>query len=373
MSNEEIYQKLIEWLDNPIFGFTESEWLMPMITSYLTPEEAEFLTGFPMQEKSLEELADLKDMDPEELHAKIKEYCAKGILFESIRGDSISYRLLDAMQIFIRMPYWPGEEKEPLKTMTPYANKYYMDGWYDQMDAVTHKGLRSIPISETIDDKKQILPFEDILQVVDNFDYYTVSHCPCRMRHKLDPDYIDSQYPSEVCLHFGELGRYCVENGMGREITREETFQILKKAADAGLVHGISNYEDNPDTICNCDPQYCTMFKPYHQLGHKKSMDASNYKVKVTPKTCRACGLCAKRCPMDAIQFKVSLEAPNKFGKAVEVDTEKCVGCGVCVHNCPPKSIMLEHRKETTRSPKTSDEYNQLFVADRLAAIEKQA
>jgi NAD-dependent dihydropyrimidine dehydrogenase PreA subunit len=76
---------------------------------------------------------------------------------------------------------------------------------------------------------------------------------------------------------------------------------------------------------------------------------------------------------MDAIQFKVSLEVPNKFGKAVEVDTEKCVGCGVCVHKCPTKSIMLEHRKETTRSPKTSDEYNQLFVADRLAAIEKQA
>jgi NAD-dependent dihydropyrimidine dehydrogenase PreA subunit len=312
-------------------------------------------------------------MDPEELRAKLKELCAKGFVFEAIHEDSVRYRLLDATQTFLRMPYWPGKEKEPLKTMTPHANKYYMDGWFDQMDAVTRKGLRSIPINKTIEDDKQLLPFEDILQVVDNYDYYTVSHCPCRTRHKLDPDYQDSQYPSEVCLHFGELGRYCVENGMGREITREETLEILKKAADAGLVHGISNYEENPDTICNCDPQYCTWFKPYHQLGHKKSMDASNYYVKVVPETCSACGFCAKRCPMDAIQFKVSAEATNKFGKAVEVDAAKCIGCGVCVHKCPTESITLEHREETTRSPKTVDEYRQLFVADRLAALQKQA
>jgi formate hydrogenlyase subunit 6/NADH:ubiquinone oxidoreductase subunit I len=302
---------------------------------------------------------------------KIKEMCAKGLVYESIRGDSVRYRLLDPMQMFLRMPYWPGKETKPLKETAHHANRYYMDGWYDQNAGVQHKGLRSIPIDQTLEDKRQIMPFEDILQVVDNFDYYTVSHCPCRMRHKLDPDYVDSPYPSEVCLHFGELGRHCVENGLGREITKEETLEILKMAADAGLVHGISNYEENPDTICNCDPQYCTMFRPYHHLGHEKSMDQSNYQVKVTPETCKACGLCAKRCPMDAIQFKVSDRATNKFRKAMAVDTDICVGCGVCVHKCPSKSIVLERREEITKPPKTVREYTQLSINDRLAAIEK--
>ncbi len=374
MTDQEIYKKFIEWMNNPMMEFTESEVMMPMITSYITPEEAEFLTGFPWNSKSLAELADLKDMDPAELAPKLKELCDKGLIYESIRGDSVRYRLLDAGQIFLRMPFWPGKDDEILKTMAHYANQYYMDGWMDQNKAVRHKALRSLPINKTLEDKKQILPFEDILQVVDNYEYYTVSHCPCRERHRLDPDYQDSKYPSEVCLHFDELGRYCVEHGMGREITKEETFEILKKAADAGLVHGLSNWEKNSDTICNCDPTYCTVFRPYHHLGHDKAMDPSNYRVKVsTPETCKACGLCVKRCPMDAIQLKVSAKATNKFCKVVTVDTELCIGCGVCVHKCPTQSIVLEHRDEITRPPKTVHEYVELLMADKQAAKEKQA
>jgi Pyruvate/2-oxoacid:ferredoxin oxidoreductase delta subunit len=146
----------------------------------------------------------------------------------------------------------------------------------------------------------------------------------------------------------------------------------LKKAADSGLVHGISNQEEKPDTICNCDPTYCTMFRPYHLLGHDKSMDASNYKIKVTPETCKACAICVKRCPMDAIQLRVSADATNKFGKAVTVDTDLCVGCGVCAHKCPADSLVLEHREETTKPPKTGREWAQLFMSDLVAAEAKQ-
>ena len=42
MTDQEKYQKFVEWLDNPVWAFTESEAMMPMITSYVSPEEAEF-------------------------------------------------------------------------------------------------------------------------------------------------------------------------------------------------------------------------------------------------------------------------------------------------------------------------------------------
>jgi hypothetical protein len=95
----------------------------------------------------------------------------------------------------------------------------------------------------------EFLPFEDVKKILDDHEYFTVSHCPCRMRHGMDPDFDESPFPSEVCLHFDELGRYCVENGLGREITKEETLEIVKNAADAGLVHGIANHQDHPDTL----------------------------------------------------------------------------------------------------------------------------
>ena len=92
---------------------------------------------------------------------------------------------------------------------------------------------------------------------------------------------------------------------------------------------------------------------PYHQLGHKKSINPSNYVVKVEAETCKACGLCTKRCPMDALQLKNATEAKNKFRKAVVVDPDLCIGCGVCVHKCPSNSIVLEQRDTLTRPPKT--------------------
>ena len=127
----------------------------------------------------------------------------------------------------------------------------------------------------------------------------------------LDDDSRSCQKPIGNCLHFDALGRYCVENGLGREMTRAETEQILKESADADLVHGISNWREKPDTICNCCSCCCLWMEAYHKLGDHKSLDASNYKLKVKSETCNACGLCVKRCPMDAIQLKYSAESEN--------------------------------------------------------------
>ncbi|MBW1983391.1 MAG: hypothetical protein JRI53_01620 [Deltaproteobacteria bacterium] len=249
MTDQEIYQKFIDYMNNPVWEFTESEFKMPMITSFITPEEAEFLTGFPMRSSTLEEIAAIKEMEPAELAPKIKALCKKGLVYEGRRGDSVRYRLWSANEMFLRVPYWSGKGEEPTKSMAHQANKYYMDGWYDQHKPFPHPELRAMPINQTVEAGTQVLPFEDVLKIVENYEYYSVSHCPCKERHKLDPDYVESPFPTEVCLHFNELGRYCVENDLGREITKEETLEILKKAADAGLVHGISNMEENPDTL----------------------------------------------------------------------------------------------------------------------------
>lgn len=249
MTEEDIYQKFINYVNNPIVGLIESEFKIPMITSFITPEEAEFLTGFPRDNKTLEEIAEIKQMDPAELGPKVKALCRKGLIYESIRGDSVKYRLWSAGEMFYRVTYWSGKAEDPTKSMAPYANRYFMDGYYEQTKPFPHPPLRSVPINETMESGKEFLPFEDVTKILENYEYFTVSHCPCRARHGMDPDYDESPFPSEVCLHFDELGRYCVENDLGREITKEETLEIVKKAADAGLVHGIANHQDHPETL----------------------------------------------------------------------------------------------------------------------------
>ncbi|MBW2063184.1 MAG: 4Fe-4S binding protein [Deltaproteobacteria bacterium] len=372
MSDQEIYKKFIEWLGNTWWELTESEHLMPTVTSYITPEDAAFLTGMPFSGKSLEEMAAIKEMDPAELAPRLKELAQKGLIYESIRGDSTRYRLSDSFFLFLRTIYWSGKTSETIDATTPHLNKYFMDGWFDQYADTHAKGLRTIPVEKTVEDTRQVLPFEDIVKVIEDREYYTVSACPCRMRHNIDPNTKDCNHPLEVCLHFDELGRYIVKNDMGREITKEETFEILKKAADAGLVHGISNWENNPDTICNCCVDSCIWFEAFHQLGHDRSLDPSNYQVQVTAETCRGCALCVKRCPMDAIQLQFSPRATNKFRKVAVVNTDLCIGCGVCAHKCPTDSLVLARKEEITTPPKTVREYGARYLADRREAREKR-
>ncbi|MFH1138691.1 MAG: hypothetical protein V1816_21655 [Pseudomonadota bacterium] len=249
MSPEEVYQKFIDYMNNPVIEFTESESKMPMITSFITPEEAAFLTGFPMSNKTLEEIAEIKQMDLAELEQKVKALCQKGLIYEAIREDSVKYRLWSAIEMFYRVTYWSGKTEEPAKSTAPYANRYYMEGYIEQRRPFPHPELRAIPINKTVEPSSKYLPFEDVVKILDNYEYFSVSYCPCKTMHGMDPDYDESPFPSEVCLHFDEMGRYCVGNGLGRQITREETLEILKMAADAGLVHGLSNTEEHPETL----------------------------------------------------------------------------------------------------------------------------
>lgn len=114
-------------------------------------------------------------------------------------------------------------------------------------------------------------------------------------------------------------------------------------------------------------------FKAYHEFGHGKSVDASNFFPSFNSETCKACGLCVKRCPMEIVTLEDSEKATNKKGKiAVIKDTDICIGCGVCSYKCPTKAIVLEKRKETTVPPADIREYVHEFITDFADPLPKR-
>jgi formate hydrogenlyase subunit 6/NADH:ubiquinone oxidoreductase subunit I len=50
--------------------------------------------------------------------------------------------------------------------------------------------------------------------------------------------------------------------------------------------------------------------------------------------TCIFCGICAKKCPLEAI-------AVDRTEKKWSVDDEKCSRCGLCIENCPKNSLSI--------------------------------
>lgn len=359
------YDSLIKWLEKSWYGLSKSEHLQPLIESFYNPDEANLLAGFPYKDTSLNALAASLNIDAQVLEKQLDKMARKGMVFRSEVKGQVRYRLSDAFFLFYRSAFWPGRDDHKTRTAAHHMNKYHQDGFMNRFAHASQKGLRVIPIQKTISDTRAILSYEDVAKFVDTQDYCTVSHCACRMRDKLDTDGNVCDHPMEVCLHFGKLGRYIVENGLGWEISKQEARQILKECADAGLVHAISNHRKGADTICNCCTCHCMFISAYHQLGHEKGLSPSNLVAQVSAETCKACGLCTRRCPMDSLQLKYSTIAPNKHRKAVVVDPSICIGCGVCAHKCPTGSLTLVHRKNLHHPPETLKDWGKRFFEDR--------
>lgn len=113
-------------------------------------------------------------------------------------------------------------------------------------------------------------------------------------------------------------------------------------------------------------------FKAYHEFDHGKSLDESNYRAKINIATCSGCGLCAKRCPMEAIELQTSEDANNKKGQIACLDAGLCIGCGVCAYKCPTKSILLERRAEITRPPANQQEYGERYLESYANPLPKR-
>jgi len=389
MSEQEVYQRFIDRLRQTWWGVPDADELMPLVMATYTPEEASLLTGMPPSASNLEELAEMKQMTPADLGRRLDALAKKGPVFRTVKGKAVHYRLNDSFFVYYRSTFWHGRTDERTKAIAPLVNQYYYHGFFDQSNYTRRKGLRVMPIQEVIKDTRQILPYEEVIKVLDSQDYFTVSICPCRHRKNIDPDSPDCKYPTETCLHFGRLGHYIVENGLGREITRQDTEEILRQCAELGLVHGVSNHQEGVDTICNCCRCCCVFFEAFYKLKHSMSLSPSSYLSRTNPEICIGCGLCVRRCPMGAMRLEDAPEAKNritivedksgkkvelknKTGKVAVVNPDLCIGCGVCAYKCSTQSLVLEQRKVIEHPPKDAREYTRLVMADFAAGRAQQ-
>jgi formate hydrogenlyase subunit 6/NADH:ubiquinone oxidoreductase subunit I len=78
----------------------------------------------------------------------------------------------------------------------------------------------------------------------------------------------------------------------------------------------------------------------------------SRGKIGIEIQTCIFCGICAKRCPADAITV-------TKETKTWAIEPGRCVSCGVCVEVCPKKCLNQANQFFDVYTQKKSESYSQ--------------
>ncbi|MFB0561392.1 MAG: ATP-binding protein [Candidatus Lokiarchaeia archaeon] len=329
-----MYKKLREKLDQIPIGFPESEEALEILRNLFTPEEAELALKLPLLTKTLEEIATDLNEDPETLKEKLDKMADRGTVLAVERKGKRLYRLLPSVVGFWETPFWPGKKGEKALKLAPIFRKYFEDKFAYEMGDKKQIVFRIIPVNIAISPGSKVTPFEDLIELLKPIEYFAVAHCPCRQIASFTGDGCD--HSLEVCLHFDSMGKYIVEYGMAREVNREETIEILKKANEEGLVHMTDNHQGKITTICNCCGCCCIFFRMLKEMNLPRAVAKSNYLSQFDSELCAACGTCAERCLMEAITV-------DEFAV---VDEERCVGCGVCYPTCPQEAIKLVRKTE---------------------------
>ena len=85
-------------------------------------------------------------------------------------------------------------------------------------------------------------------------------------------------------------------------------------------------------------------------------------------KTCTACTMCVKVCPVDCISLESVRGADKKMVLAsYDINIGRCMYCGLCVEVCPPKS--LKHTSGYEMASVARGELILHFIAEDAAEI----
>lgn len=163
--------------------------------------------------------------------------------------------------------------------------------------------MRVIPIEQAIDGETRKASYEEVSKYLNENDIFTVSDCSCRTARKVMGEGC-GHLAEDMCIQMGHAAEYYIRTGRGRQITREEAFEIIKRAEENGLMHQIPNLDGSGKThaICNCCGCSCLSLRTA-EMFKNVDMVRSNYVSQVDREKCVACGECVVNCPVNALKL----------------------------------------------------------------------
>ena len=332
---EDVYTRLREFLDNMPGGYpsTESGVELRILKKVFTPEQAEItmkLTGMP---EPVSQLAPRLGMDEAQAAETLESMAQEGLIVRFRAGDQALYGAVSFV-VGIYEFHLKSLDKEFSEMMEEYF-PYMAEVWR----SVKTKQLRVVPVESSLDGDRKVATYNQVRELVKDKQLMAVAPCICTKEQELLGN--KCSRPVERCIMFDSFAEFYLDNGMAREITRDELESLLKMGEEKALVLNPTNAKEILN-ICMCCDCCCGVMKMLRKFDQPADQVQSSFQAKIDPELCVQCGTCEERCQIEAIK---------EGDEAYEVDTARCIGCGVCVPTCPEEAISMVDKPEAISVP----------------------
>ncbi|MBW1710472.1 MAG: 4Fe-4S binding protein, partial [Deltaproteobacteria bacterium] len=360
---EQLYEKLAELFNKIGYGSRYCPELEALLKSLFNEEEARLALNLsPLAPEPPATLAERLGEEPDRIAEILNDMADKGLIYCSQRGEEKRYKTIQLVPGIFELQFMKGEVTPRAKELAKLFDAYFHAPIEESETSREAPGIsfaRVIPIEKTVSTQVDVFSYEETGQYIDTAKTITASTCYCRHEQRLLDRGCD--YPDDVCLQFGSFAAFVRDRGFGREITREEAHEIMKRSAKAGLIATSSNTRDRIDFICNCCTCCCGILRSVKNSNAPVRSVASNYLAQIDDDECTGCGDCVDRCQMDAISLDEEIASVN---------TDRCVGCGVCVLTCPSEALSLMPRADFKEPPGSFRELIERQAAEKTRAGE---
>jgi Pyruvate/2-oxoacid:ferredoxin oxidoreductase delta subunit len=304
-----------------------------MVIELFSPEEASVATAMPKGAFRSEQLAQVLDRSKEEVESTLQTMASKGLCIAVNIGETEIYTLPPFVPGIFEFQFMRGTRTERDLRLAKLIHNYK-----EAVDAVngipkiSFPPTRVITVDEKIEAGNQIHTYDQIATYVESSDSISVATCFCRHEAQLIDENDSCGKPNEVCMQFGIAARFAIGQGMGREISKKEAIEILKRSEEAGLVHCSVNRQ-NLDFVCNCCKDHCMILQT--ALAQPKPGLALNsgFRPNIDQEECNSCEACIDNCPSMALAMSED--------DILELNVDRCFGCGVCATSCTTDAIAM--------------------------------
>jgi len=216
--------------------------------------------------------------------------------------------------------------------------RYRIDYDLDHRKNVVDRVEKAIvlPVNMEIQQDQVVLNFDNVKKLVESAKTIVVHDCSCRV------DLKRCDAPVEVCMYFNEAAEKKLASEDPRiksyrphRVSKVEALDVLKKSAEAGLVHLAYVFKENPNNVrmlCSCCSCCCEILGGILRFGMAPHILKSSAKSVLDESRCTNCGICVDRCHFGAREI---------VDGALRVNPDRCFGCGLCVSTCPTEAITL--------------------------------